>query len=249
MPYLLVYDCSLTPRQPVVQEHVRALASLREQARQLLPLADSDSDASDGETYSSDDGAPTTRVADSGLKRRSLESIEFHTKCLMDLLPSMEQTYKNLCDPGLRLEENNGKIIFHVTDAARSWVLKVHDKFKNASISLIERLGEANWQRYLRVRQSMEAEESIYDMPISAHSTFIPASKFHDSGLGSSVRPESSFARTVASHSSFVSSLAEQGASCARVPPTPSGVVNGTPFQCFICKRTLTNIRNRVQWK
>lgn len=247
--YLIVCDSSPKPPQTIVQEHVRALTSLREQARQLLPPADSDSDTSDGDVYSSDDGAATIRVADSGLKRRSLESIEFYTKCLMELLPSMEQTYKHLCDPGLRLEESNGKICFHVTDAARPWVLQVHDKFKNASISLIQRLGEANWQRYLRIRQSIAAGDSTNDIPISAQSAFIPASKFHDSGLGTSVRPESTLARTDASHSSFASSLADQGGSCARVPPTPIGVVDGTPFQCFICKRKLTTIRNRVQWK
>jgi hypothetical protein len=167
----------------------------------------------------------------------------------MELLPSMEQNYKHLCDPGLRLVESNGKISFQVTDAARPWVLKIHDRFKNAHISLIERLGEANWQRFVRVRQNMEAGDCVHDVPISAHSTFLPASKFYDSGLGSSIRPESSFARTDASYSSFVSSFAGQGGSCARVPPTPSGVVDGTPFQCFICKCMLSKIRNRVQWK
>jgi hypothetical protein len=183
------------------------------------------------------------------MKRRSLESIEFHTKCLMDLLPSMEHTYKKLCDPGLRSEESKGQIPFHATDAARPYVLQVHDKFKNASIPLVKRLGEANWQRFLRVRQSMAAEDGPSDFQVGARSTFVPASEFHDSGLGSSLHPNSSFAPTNASHSSFVSGLAAKVGSRARVPPTPSGVVDGTPFQCFICKRMLTRIRNRIDWK
>jgi hypothetical protein len=249
--YYVVCDSSLKPPQSVVQEHVRTLAFLREQARQLLPPADSNSDSSDGEIYSSDDGAPTIRIFDSGVKRRLLESIEFHTKCLMDLLPSMEQIYKNLCDLGVRLEESKGKISFHATDAARPYVLQVHNKFKNASISLVERLGEANWQRFLRLRQRMTAahhEDVINDLQVGTRSAFSTFNS-HDSGLGSSLHPDSSFTQTDALHSSCVSSLAEKGDSCARVPPTPRGVVDGTPFQCFICGRMLTKIRNRIDWK
>lgn len=225
---------------------------MREQARQFLVPADSASEASDGETCSSDDGASTTGTTDPKVKRRSLEKIEFYTKCLMDLLPSMEQAYKNSCDPGLRLEEKSVKISFHITEAARPYVLQAYDKFRNANTFLVERLGEVNWQRFIRVRQLMAAElpqNDSEDVQVSARSTFFPASKFHDSDLGSSLDPNSSFARTDASHSSFVSSLAEKEGSCARVPSTPNEVAEGIPFECFICKRMLTKIRNRVDWK
>lgn len=223
-----------------------------EQARQFSVPADSDSEASDGEVGFSDDEVSTGDMSVPRLWRRALENIEFYTKCLMDLLPSMEQTYKNVCDPGLRIDDGSGKISFQVTEAARPYVLKVHDKFRNASISLAERLGEANWQRFMRVRQHMAGElrgDDLEDLHVGARSTFFPASKFHDSGLGSSLRPESSFAFTDASHSSFVSNLSEKDGSRARVPATPNEVAEGIPFACFICRRMLTKIKNRIDWK
>jgi hypothetical protein len=238
--------------QPAIQEHVRALTSLRDQARQIQAQADSDDDTSDDEICSGDDVASTSGTLDIVVKRPFLDDIEFYTECLMDLLPSMEQTYKNARDPGLRLEERSGKILFHVTEAARPYVLQVHDKFRNANTFLVKRLGEANWQRFMRVRRCMASgiqEDDVKDLRTGARSVFFPASKFHDSGLGISLPAESSFAPTVASHSSFVSSLAEEKASCARVPPTPNEVAEGLPFECFICKQTLTKIRNRVDWK
>jgi hypothetical protein len=170
----------------------------------------------------------------------------------MDLLPSMEQTYKNAGDLGLRSDEASGKIAFHVTEAARPYVLQVHNKFRNAKTLLVERLGEANWQRFVRVRRHMAPdvdEDVTNDLVAGACSTFIPASKFHDSGLGRPLQATSPFAPTVASHSSFISSHAEKGSSYARVPPTPAEVGEGIPFECFICKQTLTKIKNRVDWK
>lgn len=170
----------------------------------------------------------------------------------MDLLPSMEQTYKHVCDSGLNLKREKGKFIFHVSEAARAHVLQVHDKFGDADVSLVERLGEANWQRFVRVRQYMTSgiqEGKLNDLRVGARSAFIPASKFHDSALGSFIPTNSSFASTVASDSSFVSSLAEKDGSHARVPPTPIEVALGLPFACSICQRVLTTVKNRVEWK
>ncbi len=155
----------------------------------------------------------------------------------MDLLPSMEQTYKHVCNPGLRMEEGSRKISFHVSEVARPYVLQIHDKFRNANISLVELLAEANWQRFMRVRQYMAGEirgNDLEDPLVGTLSTFIPASNFHDSSLGSL---------------SFVSSLSEKEGSVARVPATPKEVAKGISFQCFICRRVLTKIRNRIDWK
>ncbi|KAF7514087.1 hypothetical protein GJ744_004412 [Endocarpon pusillum] len=250
----LLQICDSHPRQPkpVTQEHVRALIALREQARQFSVTVDNDSEASDSEGCLSDEEASTAEISVPGLWRRALENLEFHTKCLMDLLPSIEQTYKNVCDPGLGMEDGSGKISFQVTEAARPYVLQVLDKFENASVSLAERLGEANWQRFMRVRQHMAGElrgNDLEDLHVGARSTFFPASKFQDSGLGSSLRPEPSFALTDASHSSFVSNLSEKDGSRARVPATPNEVAEGISFECFICKRMLTKIKNRIDWK
>lgn len=210
--------------------------------------ADNDSDASDSEICSDDDWASSSKTTNTRLERQSVEDIEFYTKCLLDLLPSMEQTYKDASDPGLHFEEGGRKISFHVTEAARPYVLQLHDKFREAKISLVERLGEANWQRFIRIRQ-YDAANFLKDELAAARSTFIPASKFHDSGLGTSLSGKSLSAPTIASHSSFVSSLADKEGYCPRVPPTPDKVAEGLPFECLICKQSLTKIKTRVDWK
>lgn len=80
-------------------------------------------------------------------------------------------------------------------------------------------------------------------------SSFIPVSLFQDSGLGSSLPAQTSYAATAASHSSFVSSNAEGESGHLRVPPTPKGVFEGIPFVCEICSHELSEIKNRVDWK
>jgi hypothetical protein len=250
---ILVCRYGNIPYTSVISHHIHTLTSLREQAKQfrIQKEDNDDSDISDSEILDGDDDTSVS-TPDLGLQHHSLDNIDFYTKCLMDLLPSMEQAYKHLCDPGSRLEEKNGKIVFHVTDAARPYVLHIHDKFRSADMSLVERLGEANWQRFVRVRHQMESkpqDDESKDLRTGARSEFLPLSKFHDSALGKSLRTDSSFAPTVASHSSFISSIAEKDGSRVRVPPTPKEIMEGLPFECFICKRLLNNLKTRVDWK
>jgi hypothetical protein len=93
-----------------------------------------------------------------------------------------------------------------------------------------------------------ENEEGTEEQEI-AHSTFLPVSKFHDSGLGTSVPAQSDHAFSIASHTSFLSSHAESEDGKARVPPTPEQVAEGQPFDCAICGQTLTSIKSRIDWK
>ncbi len=235
----------------MIRKHIRTLTSLREQAKQIHAEED-DSEASDNEDFSSSNDDVSLAAAPRSLQHRSGDDVEFYTKCLMDLLPSMEQTDKHVRDPCSYLKEKNGIFSFHVTEAAIPYVLLIHDKYRGGAISLVQRLGEANWQRFVRVRQYMASgvqDDAVNDLRIGARSTFFPASKFDDSALGSSIPTNSSFAPTAASHSSFLSSLADKYGSRARVPPTPTEVALGLPFQCLICKRTLTKIKGRVDWK
>jgi hypothetical protein len=176
-----------------------------------------------------------------------------HVACLMDLSPTLEcmANDSNLAgaDPVVGPSSNT----FHVTESAKRFVIQVHDKFTNAPKALVERLGEANWQRFVRIRASMhkqeqEASENNEEL-VAAKSAFAPVSKFHDSGLGTSVPARSHFAASVASHSSFVSTEAESSLGKPRVPPTPDAVGNGFSFDCFVCGQRQSKIKNRVDWK
>ena len=181
------------------------------------------------------------------------KDMHFHITCLEDLSSALERMVKDTNLAGEDPIVGPHGITFHVTESAKQYVLQVHDKFRNAPKALVERLGEANWQRFMRIRRSMQKQEQEVaennTEPATAKSAFAPVSKFHDSGLGSSVPSRSHIAASMASHSSFASSQADSGVDKLRVPPTPENVGLGLPFECFICGLRQSKIKNRVDWK
>ena len=168
----------------------------------------------------------------------------------MDLLPSMEDTL-NLATQAKDENEVPSSLDFHISDPARTYILNIYDRFSKADPRLVERLGEANWQRHIALRnrpikQAAGVAVAIEEAP---RSVFIPVSLFQDSGLGSSLPAQTSYAPTSASHLSFISSQADEGGGGLKVPPTPKAVSKAIPFSCEICGQTLSRIKNRVDWK
>lgn len=173
------------------------------------------------------------------------EDISFSIACLVELRTSLEQ---NL----VRAEKNRTQaarpspVSFCLSDPAKIYVSLVREKFKQAPDQLVERLGEANWQRHVGVRKRMENNNDSEEGLESAYSVFRPYSVFHDSGIGTSVPAQTSYAP---SHTSFLSSNTEEGQNSLRVPPTPKEVGTGKPFKCDFCGKSLASIKNRVEWK
>lgn len=201
---------------------------------------------------SADDDTSTSKISEMRGMRRSLDDLDFYTTCLMDLLPSMEQTCKKVCDPPLHLKETSGMVSSHSTKAARRSVLQIRDRFKNAATSLVEHLGEMNWQRSVRIRQQMgiDAKESeVVDSQLDTYPASFPVSGFHDSGLGNFLSSKASSMPSSASSSALASSVARNESDFTRIPSTPHQVARGIPFVCFICKRILKEIRNSVDWE
>ncbi|MCJ1439356.1 hypothetical protein MMC27_008748 [Xylographa pallens] len=188
--------------------------------------------------------------------------LECSIDCLMDLIPTMEQSLTHLQSGGIKTKTTS-RVPFSVSELALPWVQNVSDKFTSADNALVERLGEANWQRYMTLRartehniQSLDIGDVVVDnipavqiFQTAPQSIFKPLSLFHDSGLGSSVPTLPRYAVSAASHTSFLSSLADDTALALRVPPTPVEVELGDPFKCEICGHLLSNIKNRVDWK
>ena len=167
----------------------------------------------------------------------------------MKTCPSLEQVYNHALKPAK--SKMPVTQTFHVSDAAQHYIRKVFDRFQDGDVRLIERLGEANWQRHQKLR----------NLPISEHpltsehseiellrSYFRPASTFRDSALGSSLPAVSIFTPSIASHSSF-DSEAEGKHSRLMVPKTPGAVFREESFECEICHTVLHGIRNRIDWK
>lgn len=175
-----------------------------------------------------------------------LEQVHRYVQCLMNLLPSIE---RSLCHIKKAEISHYGAALrtFQVSSPASIYIRNIRDRFALADSRLTERLGEANWQRYQRIRLLANLPEN--DREDVLKPIFKPVSEFRDSALGSSIPAQSSYAATVTSHSSLVSTSSDRESGTLRVPPTPKEVSERKPFQCNICGKRLTNIRNRVGWK
>lgn len=210
------------------------------------------------ESHTRDDDADEESDSDaSDCSRPSVvEDIGSYTRCLMDLIPSMERTLGQVL-----YDKQNEQIplaaSFQVSGPARTYVQNIFEKFRRADPKLVERLGEANWQRHMTVRQRVEElaspsndiEDKVPIITEAGQSIFKRYSMFHDSGLGASLPTQSAYAASAVSHTSFVSSHAHSEKNSIRVPPTPCEVAAGEPFRCNICGNMLKNIRHRVDWK
>ena len=200
-----------------------------------------DEPVSDDDSISDDDEVGYTAHK---TKRHSfLKDITTFIDCLMVLIPTLERANRRKPEEISSLQQV--PVNFEVTEPARIYVRHVLDRFPHAAKRLAERLGEANWQRHMEIREMMHRE----DVDIDPGTGFAPKSKFHDSGLGSSIPGVSTYAMSTTSGTSFASSLAEKERGTLRVPPTPHEVAKGKPFQCSFCGQVLSWIRNRRDWK
>ena len=172
------------------------------------------------------------------------DDMEFAVNRLMELRPSIEQNLTPKRDLATKAVQAPSRLSC-LSTPARVYVGHIREKFYQAPDQLVERLGEANWQRHLAVRRRIETE-SVRVVEEEAGSV-VPPHSFHDSGYGTSVPAQTQYAL---SHTSFISSNQdeEEGRSL-RVPPLPAKVGAGKPFQCFICGLMLSNVKNRVDWK
>lgn len=203
------------------------------------------SDESNSDVESDDQCSSSSNESTHANKTNALREIQYHVDLLMNLLPSLYHFLEYI-----RQDTDHTAVVeirFTASQAASAYINIVREKFTRAENELVERLGEANWQRHLRVRRKLEEteqEDLKEEEVLAAKSLFQPISTFHDSGLGTSVS-----APSVASHSSFRTSATEGGSGSLRVPETPAEVYLGLPFKCHICGKMLTRIKNRYQWK
>ncbi|KAL8782763.1 MAG: hypothetical protein Q9195_009578 [Heterodermia aff. obscurata] len=215
-----------------------------QQAKDLIVVESED------EVFDSDDEDESKSVNNEDESSRALKS---HVQMIMDLIPTIESTIEHQRTIRLRpIHANASK--FQASGPAQIYISLVQDKFPKASVKLQERLGEANWQRHLNIRLRMEQVEShrrdnAAEKATKTGSLFQPQTLFHDSGIGTTIGSHSQYARTEASHTSFISSIAETEKGHLRVPPTPIEVGAGAPFRCQLCGIMQTKVKNRIDWK
>jgi hypothetical protein len=173
-----------------------------------------------------------------------------YTRLLMDLLPTIDHVYRTARSLTVTATMPR-QMVFHVSEAAKYYVLQIVDKYRDANITLVERLGEVNWQRHNFLKMGKQRLTKIDRPEIASReppkSTFQQFSVFHDSGLGTSLPAQSQVATSVASHTSFLSEEGDRHR--RRVPKMPDEVGLGIPFECNLCGQTLSFIKNRIDWK
>ena len=118
-------------------------------------------------------------------------------------------------------------------------------RFPAADKTLVRRLGELNWLRFLRIQAERDRNVDQENVDVSEENVqearTIVESKFNDSGLGTSVAPTSKYAETVVS-------FYQTDGSCVRVPPLSQDAKAGKPFECISCGRTIRVTRTAL-WK
>ena len=216
------------------------LDSFFEQAKSITNRSSVEDDQASGDSGSDDDSDEESlaRIQDFWEVAKNLQ---IQTSHLARIGPTIQRVSARLKKDELESISVYPPIVpFQVSNAAGVYVSLIRDKFKNATNDLVERLGEANGQRHQNVRNQFTLAES------ASEAIFRPVSVFHDSGLGTSVPNESEYAR---SHTSFLSTDTNGALGDLRVPANPSEVQQGKPFECFICKKIVGHIKNRVDWK
>ena len=184
-----------------------------------------------------------------------LEEIQFNTRCLMQLVPALQRNIARSKRSDAR-QLLSPPETFRVSGPARTYVSLAREKFQKADLNLVERLGESNWQRHVRIRDRIyrsndcvEEKEAPANILSVARSLFRPPPTFHDSGLGTTISANSQRAASVASHTSFASSMENGSTTSLRVPSMPLEVTDGKSFTCFICGALQSKINNRIDWK
>ncbi|KAK3390130.1 hypothetical protein B0H63DRAFT_107437 [Podospora didyma] len=169
------------------------------------------------------------------------EDLKTDAQCLMELDP----LFRN---PVLDLSSLKQKRPLHLIEWApeKAYCDKVQQRFPRAEGSLVERLGEANWVRYLRCQEQRNSTDTqLRDREVVARQddeqTVAASSKYHDSGLGTSLPTASSYAETIMTYGGGDGQK-------IRIPPLSAESKGGKPFPCVACGKTV-RIMNNSAWK
>ena len=170
------------------------------------------------------------------------EDLKTDAQCLMELDPLFR-------DPVLDLASQKQKQHLEAIDwtPETAFCDKVQQRFPKAEPTLVERLGKANWARFLRcqeIRNSVEMgtlSQTNTAGNQGEDGTVAASSRFHDSGLGTSLATASLYAETVMTYGAAAGQK-------VRIPPLSDEAKNGAPFPCLACGRSV-RITNNSGWK
>jgi hypothetical protein len=135
--------------------------------------------------------------------------------------------------------------LFSVTGPQVHYCRNIREGFPKASIAFVERIGAANWERFQRLKEMPYIEEVVEPVVTAA------PSKFHDSGIGSSL--QSSALLTVIQEPlskarSRLSMNTVPGPGLSRLLKVPLEIMVSKPYQCEWCGKFLGMVDPNRQW-
>ena len=149
----IVYTSELVPLLPLtvlpnrLKQSLDDLELLIEQSRTITACdEDNDNEGSHFSDPSDEENVSAAEDDNAGKQEASIdENLRFYIKCLMDLVPTMEQTLQHVQTPH-QPNVHPAQVLFSLSQPAQTYVMNVYDKFTRADTKLVERLGEANYQ-------------------------------------------------------------------------------------------------------
>src|SRR5690242_256553 len=218
----------------IAEKLISTSVELCDQTRYLLTDACDSSSESDSENdTSTSDGEHDAK------SEHYVRSIKTYTSCLLDLgaaldCPALEPHHEDI--PGL--------VTLEPRSADGYYTELIRAKFPQAEIPLLQRLGEASWNRYQRLQKEREVNAQESSMLMYGAKSENGKSEFQDSGLGTSLpQTPSAYAETIVSFATSIS-----GGQRLNLPPLPAEAKQGLPFECNACGRHIRAANNR-EWK
>ncbi|RFU34089.1 hypothetical protein B7463_g2245, partial [Scytalidium lignicola] len=163
---------------------------------------------------------------------------------------------KNFIDNINTLQQYKNKLdLFSLTGPQLYFCRMIRDRFHRTTVQVAERVGAANWKRFQRIKEMWEEDDSSDNVIAQDENQDTGKSKFHDSGIGSSIGSEAKLAghfdsgvpqvaKSIISFRSFIQNEYD----AAELPPIPAENEEGNKI-CFICKKTLENVDTESQWR
>ncbi|GAP84314.2 hypothetical protein SAMD00023353_0701280 [Rosellinia necatrix] len=236
----------LAPRieQPLPEQLQRIGSLLREARKEVVfLLADNVESEHAGEGYGDDDSDASSVFEVDSLSEIA-EDLTCDVENLMDLDAlcdaAKESTSSYEAEPTAEAVEGLASASI---SAAQVYAEMIQMRFPQANHRLVEYLGRANYYRFVRCSQQREKNERQVDgSPETGRfdATTVDGSRFHDSGIGTSL--------CTGSYAETVMSFHHGDGNVVRIPPLPEEGKNGIPFSCIACGKKVA-IRSNRAWK
>ncbi|KAI3320342.1 hypothetical protein HD806DRAFT_507302 [Xylariaceae sp. AK1471] len=236
----------LTPhiQQPLPEQLQTTSSLLRKAREEAIFLLTNKMESDQAGEGSSDDDSDTSSVFEVDPLSEIVEDLTSNVEHLMDL-DALYDTAKE--DTNLYEEEPVAKVVTSLasasSSAAKFYTEMIQMRFPEANYELLDYLGRANYYRFVRGSQQREKNEhqAEGDPETMGHAaTTIDGSRFHDSGIGTSLH--------TGSYAETVMSFHHGNGSVVRIPPLPEEGKKGLPFSCIACGKKVI-IRTNRAWK